>query len=343
ITDKSLVADQAEVKILKDTVDASHNADLLVETSLDSAVELSLLSDKGEDKVHITREIPLTWPDGPVPSILVTGPTNSSLTSAAYYANMPKSISPGFLQVPGARPSFYNTPSLSTRWSLRKTHSFRADLRDAELANAFLDNDDTDPVLNTSLNNLLNFDVLADWEKVEVPKNAASVEEDASFNSERNFVSVADVDAALRTYTKPTPAPQCSPLPTSTDSLAPTVTMTGPFTSGWRPTLSAHKATETLIKSSSVASKNNSIGSSKAKIGCKSSSSSPFQIKSIGSGKATTGRKSLSLAASMIKSIGSSKTTTMERVSRVPTARASPQPATERVTRSSTRRAAPRT
>ncbi|CAD6888891.1 unnamed protein product [Tilletia laevis] len=95
----------------------------------------------------------------------------------------------------------------------------------------------------------------------------------------------------------------------------------GPFSWGSAPYSSTRTAKATLINSSSIASKKSSTGSSKAKIGCKSSSSSPFQI----------------------KSIGSSKTTTMERVSRVSTARASPQPVTERVTRSSTRRAAPRT
>ncbi|CAD6960537.1 unnamed protein product [Tilletia controversa] len=299
LRDFPLVADQAEVKVLKDIVDANHNPDLLVRTSLDSAVESSLLTDKEEDEVHITKEVPLTWPNGPIPSFLVTSPTDSCSASDACNA-MPKSTSPDFLQAPktkkrramGRNPYFYNVRWLPVRRSPRKPQPFRPNLGDSELANAFLDNDDTVPVLETSLDDLLNFDVLADWEKVEVPKNAPPV---------------ADVDAGLRTHTRPTPAPQCSAPPTSTDSLAPTVTVTGPFTSGRRPAFSTGIAKKTLINSSSVDSKKTSIGS----------------------GKVTMGRKSLSSAASKIKSIGSSKTTTFERVSRIPTARASPQPATE--------------
>ncbi|KAE8203754.1 hypothetical protein CF328_g1475 [Tilletia controversa] len=288
LADAFLVVEEPE----QDTVDASHNADQLVEISLDSAVELSLLTDKEEDELHTTKEVPLTRPDGPIPSILVTGPTNPCLTSAAYYANMPKTISPGFLQVPGARPSFFSTPSLPSRLRPRKAQPFRSDLGDAELADAFLVAEEPELLFIASLDQLRNFNVLPGWEKGEVSKTAASVEEDIE----------------------------------STNSLAPTATMTGHFSSGpfsWgsAPYSSTRTAKATLINSSSIASKKSSTGSSKAKIGCKSSSSSPFQI----------------------KSIGSSKTTTMERVSRVSTARASPQPVTERVTRSSTRRAAPRT
>ncbi|KAE8248438.1 hypothetical protein A4X06_0g3715 [Tilletia controversa] len=293
LRDLPLVADRAEVKVLNDTIDADHNPDLLVHTSPDSAVELSLLADKEEDEIHIIKEVPLTWPNGPIPSFLVTGPTDSCSASDACNA-MPKSTSPDFLQVPktkkrramGRNPYFYNVRWLPVRRSPRKPQPFRPNLGDSELANAFLDNDDTVPVLDTSLNDLLNFDVLADWEKVEVPKNAAPV---------------ADVDAGLRTHTGSTPAPQCSRLPTSTDCLAPTVTMTGPSTSGSRPAFPTHIAKKTLINSSSVASNKTSVGSGKAKIGRKSSSS----------------------AASKIKSIGSSKTTTIERVSRIPTARQS--------------------
>ncbi|CAD6977447.1 unnamed protein product [Tilletia controversa] len=257
---------------------------------------------KEEDELHITKEVPLTWPNGPIPSILVTGPTDTSSTSDGYHANMPELTSPDFLQVPGTELCFYNVPSLSTRRSPRKPKPFRANLGDAELADASLVDDESELLFITSLEEMRrNFDVLPAWEKVEVSNTAASVEE------------------------KSTPPRQSSPPPTSTDSLAPTATMTGPFTSGWRPILSTRTAKATLVDLSSIASKKTSIGSSKAKFGRKSLSSSPFQTKPIGSGKAAIERKPLSSAASKIKSIGSSKTITTEGVSRSSTRRAAPR------------------